>query len=179
MPGHTGGTPVAGAGPSRPSGGRRVWGNAGSAGSGDGHDLGRPLLDVPADWELFGQGQGVVVRMELGRGRVTRTAVPEVGSASPTFFVVGHDRVIVHPMDLVPGYVVRDGKPAAPAATRAGPGLPRRCPARTRGTCGPRPGPAPRSALSLLTLDGRPAGIQLPIPKGATVQSLRPCGERR
>ncbi|MDQ1739939.1 MAG: hypothetical protein QOE53_1591 [Pseudonocardiales bacterium] len=138
-------------------------------------DLGRPLLKVPADWELFGQGPGIVVRMELGRGRVTRTSVPEMGSSRPIFFVVGQDRAIVHPMDLVPGYVVRDGKPAAPlppALDQAASAL---------------PGPDPwhvwaetetgtTSALSLLTLDGRPAGVQISIPKDATVQASDRAG---
>ena len=138
-------------------------------------DLGHPLLRVPNDWELFGQGPGVVVRMELARGRVTRTVVPDVGSARPVFFVVGQDRAIVHPMDLVPGYVVRDGKPATqlpPALDQAASALP-----------GPDPwhlwaetetGTA--SALSLLTLDGRPAGVQIPIPKDATVQASDRAG---
>ncbi|HEX8093983.1 hypothetical protein [Jatrophihabitans sp.] len=138
-------------------------------------DLGHPLLAVPAGWELFGQGPGIVVRIELGRGRVTRTSVPEVGSASPIFFVVGHDRAIVHPMDSVPGYVVRDGKPATqlpPALDQAASALP-----------GPDPwhlwaetetGTA--TALSLLTLDGRPAGVQVPIPKDATVQASDRAG---
>ncbi|HEV2887818.1 MAG TPA: hypothetical protein VGX49_12960 [Jatrophihabitans sp.] len=137
--------------------------------------LGHPLLDVPADWELFGQGQGIVVRIELRNGRVTRTAVPEVGSARPIFFVVGHDRAIVHPMDSAPGYVVHDGKPATqlpPALDQAASALP-----------GPDPwhvwaetetGTA--SALSLLTLDGLPAGIQIPIPKDATVQASDRAG---
>ena len=138
-------------------------------------DLGHPLLAVPAEWELFGQGPGVVVRMELGRGRVTRTAVPEVGSSSPIFFVVGQDRAIVHPMDSVPGYVVRDEKPATqlpPVLDQAASALP-----------GPDPwhlwaetetGTA--TALSLLTLDGRPAGVQIPIPKDATVQASDRAG---
>lgn len=138
-------------------------------------DLGRPLLKVPAGWELFGQGPGIVVRMELGRGRITRTSVPEVGSSRPIFFVVGQDRVLVHPMDLVPGYVVRDGKRAAP--------LP---PALDQAVSA-LPGPDPwhvwaetetgtASALSMLTLDGQPAGVQIAIPKDATVQASDRAG---
>ena len=138
-------------------------------------DVGHPFLPVPADWELFGQGPGIVARIELGRGRVTRTSVPLVGSASPIFFVVGQDRVIVHPMDSVAGYVVRDGKPAEqlpPALDQAASALP-----------GPDPwhvwaetetGTA--TAMSLLTLDGRPAGVQIPIPRDATVQASDRAG---
>lgn len=138
-------------------------------------ERGRPLLDVPVDWELFGQGPGVVVRMELGRGRITRTWVPELGSASPIFFVVGQDRAIVHPMDWVPGYVVHDGKPATrlpPALNQAASMLPGPDPlhlwAETAAGAG--------SALTLLTLDGRPAGVQIPIPQDATVQASDRAG---
>ena len=138
-------------------------------------DLGHPLLTVPAEWELFGQGPGVVARIELRRGRITRTSVPEVGSASPIFFVVGQDRAIVHPMDSVPGYVVRDGKPATPlppALDQADSALPGPDPwhlwAETQtGTA---------TAMSLLTLDGQPAGVQIPIPKDATVQASDRAG---
>ena len=138
-------------------------------------DLGHPLLPGAGNWELFGQGPGVVVRVELGRGRITHTSVPDVGSASPIFFVVGQDRAIVHPMDFVQGYVVRDGMPAAPlppaldqaASTLPGPDL-RHLWAETRtGTA---------TALSLLTMDGRPAGVQIPIPKDATVQASDRAG---
>ncbi len=95
-------------------------------------DLGHRLLDVPGGWELFGQGQGVVVRIELRRGRLTRTAVPQVGGASPIFFVVGADRAIVHPMDQVTGYVVPDAKPAVRCPSPRKP----RCRRPTgRGTC--------------------------------------------
>lgn len=138
-------------------------------------DLGRPLLDVPDDWELFGQGEGVVVRMELARGRITGTSMPELGSASPIHFVVGQDRAIVHPMDWVPGYVVHDSKPAT--------GLP---PALSQATS-TLPGPDPwhlwaeteagtGSALTLLTLDGQPVGVQIPIPPDATVQASDRAG---
>jgi hypothetical protein len=137
--------------------------------------LGHPLLDVPAGWELFGQGRGVVVRMELAHGRVTRTSVPELGSASPIFFVVGNDRAIVHPMDSLPGYVVRDGKPATrlpPALDQAASTLPGPDPwhlwAETEAGTG--------SALTLLTLDGRPAGVQIPIARDATVQGSDRAG---
>lgn len=138
-------------------------------------ELGRPLLDVPGDWELFGQGEGVVVRMELGRGRITRTSMPTLGSASPIYFVVGQDRVIVHPMDWVPGYVVHDGKPATrppPALNQAASTLPGPDPwhlwAETSAGTG--------SALTLLTLDGHPAGVQIPIPPDATVQASDRAG---
>jgi hypothetical protein len=94
--------------------------------------LGHPLLDVPAGWDLFGQGHGMVIRIELRRGRLTRTAVPEVGSASPVSFVVGTDRAIVQPRALVAGYVVHDGEPAARPASRCPSPPMRRCRLPTR-----------------------------------------------
>lgn len=136
---------------------------------------GRPLLDVPADWQLFGLGAGEVVRIELRQGRVTRTAVPELTGANRTYFVVGPDRAIVHPVGLVPGYVVPDGKPATalpPALDQAFAVLPGPDPSRlwaeTRAGTG--------SALSLLTLDGRSTGTQLAIPKDAAVQASDRAG---
>ncbi len=129
---------------------------------------GHRLLDVPADWELFGQGQGSVVRIELASGRVTRTALPALSSTGPVYFLVGPDSAIVRPMDSVPSYVVHDGKPATelPAAFQQSGAI--------------VPGPAPHqvwvqtdtgtaSALTLMTLDGRPAGVQIAIPKAAGI----------
>ncbi|HEX8080792.1 MAG TPA: hypothetical protein VF557_11320 [Jatrophihabitans sp.] len=160
--------------PGVPMGGAAAAGQAGAS-TVTMTDLGRPLLDVPDDWELFGQGEGVVVRMELGRGRITRTSMPVLGSASPIHFVVGQDRAIVHPMDWVPGYVVHDSKPATllpPALSQAASTLPGPDPwhlwAETEAGTG--------SALTLLTLDGRPAGVQIPIPPDATVQASDRAG---
>ena len=74
-------------------------------------NVGHRLLDVPADWELFGRGIDAVVRIELARGRVTSTVVPSLeGSAAS--MVVGPDRVIVRPFNTAAGYEVRDGRPA-------------------------------------------------------------------
>lgn len=136
---------------------------------------GRPLLDVPADWELFGVGADEVVRIELRHGRVTRTAVPELTGANRTYLVVGPDRALVHPVGLVPGYLVPDGKPAValpPALDQASAVLPGPDPshvwAETRAGTG--------SALSLLTLDGRSAGTQLAIPRDAAVRASDRAG---
>lgn len=74
--------------------------------------LGHPLLGTSAGWELFGRGDNVLVRIELAAGRITRTTVPALASSGPVFLVAGSDRVIIRPLDRVPGYVVRDGQPA-------------------------------------------------------------------
>jgi len=76
--------------------------------------LGHSLLGVTAGWELFGRGAEEVVRIELARGRITRTAVAPLLSGAPVSFVVGPDRAVVRSLDQVPGYVVPDGLPARP-----------------------------------------------------------------
>lgn len=73
------------------------------------------LLGVTAGWELFGRGDGVVVRVEPAAGRVTLTQVPPLLSTGPVSFVVGRDRALVRPLDDVPAYVVRDGAAAVSA----------------------------------------------------------------
>ncbi|MDQ2797774.1 MAG: hypothetical protein M3Y06_11535, partial [Actinomycetota bacterium] len=75
-------------------------------------ELGHPLLGVRAGWELFARGDGVVIRIEPARGRITRTTVPGLRSDGPVSFVVGSNAAIVRPIDYVPGYLVPDGKPA-------------------------------------------------------------------
>jgi hypothetical protein len=72
-------------------------------------DLHRSLLDVPAGWDLYGRSADGVVRIELARGRITRTALPPLSTGGPVSFVVGPGGAIVRPMDAVTGYFVPDG----------------------------------------------------------------------
>jgi hypothetical protein len=80
-------------------------------------NVGHPLLAVPSDWELFGEGTNGVVRVELAKGVVTSTTVPVVDGGGSLSFVVGPTSVVVRPYDEVPGYVVPDGQPATAIAT--------------------------------------------------------------
>ncbi len=73
--------------------------------------LGHSLLGVTGGWELFARGAEELVRVELARGRITRTAVPALLSGAPVSLVVTADRALVRSLDLVPGYVVPDGRP--------------------------------------------------------------------
>jgi hypothetical protein len=95
-------------------------------------DVGHPLLGVRAGWELFGLGPGEVVRIQLARARITRTAFPGLLSSGPVTLLAGPHQVIVRPLDYVPGYLVPDDQTARPlrgALSSGGVVLP-----------GPRPG---------------------------------------
>lgn len=135
-------------------------------------NMGHSVLDVPADWELFGQGTDGIVRVQLARGRITRTTTPPVDTGGGISFVVGRDRAIIRPWDTdLPGYAVQDGRPA------------RQLPS-SLGTEGPvLPGPDPDHVwiastddkrMNLVGLDGRPAGVSLPAPNGTG--SVNPDG---
>ncbi len=75
-------------------------------------DLGGPVLGITAGWELFGRGTDSMVRIELAKGRLTRTAVPGLRSSGPVSFLVGPDRAAIRPLDFVPGFAVNDGRNA-------------------------------------------------------------------
>lgn len=125
--------------------------------------VGRPLLGVTAGWELFGWGPEGVVRMQLASGRITRTKLPLISSGGPTSFLVGRDWAMLRPLDVVPGYLVRDGQRARPlggALALFGPAL---------------PGPDPQHVwvstesgqigrLMLVDADGKRAGASIAVP---------------
>lgn len=77
-------------------------------------EYGRPILGITGGWELFGQGPNWMVRIQFAAGRVTRTAMPALQSSGGVALIVGNDWAVIRPLDYVPGYVVRDGRPAAP-----------------------------------------------------------------
>jgi hypothetical protein len=129
-------------------------------------DIGRPLLSVPPDWELFGRGRDLV-RIQLRAGRITRTAIPPLQSSGPVYLVVGRDRAIVRPLDFVPGYVAPDGQPAMPLTGPLGDG-------------GPAfPGPDPdhlwvltgtsERRMQLVSFEGTPSALSIPISDGFPV----------
>jgi hypothetical protein len=101
--------------------------------------LGHRVLGVRAGWELFVRGSrglsgppGELVRIQLAKGRLTRTTVPALLSTGPVSFLVQPRTVIIRPFDFVPGYLVPDGRPAE----RLSGGLSLRGPA----VPGPQPG---------------------------------------
>jgi hypothetical protein len=127
-------------------------------------EAGHRLLGVTASWELFGYGPAGLVRVQLARGRVTRTVVPALDSTGPVSFVVGPNQAVVRPLDNVAGYLVPDGHRArrlSGALSHGGTVIP-----------GPRPGTVWLQAgyqvtsLSLVRLDGSQTGVSLRLPPG-------------
>lgn len=90
-------------------------------------DLNGPVLGITAGWELFGLGPDSMVRIELAKGRLTRTAVPGLRSGGSVDFLVGPDRAVIRPLDFVPGFAIEDGRNAtdlAGALDHGGPLIP-------------------------------------------------------
>jgi hypothetical protein len=123
---------------------------------------GHRLLGVRGGWELLGYGPNRAVRVQLARGRITQTLVPSIGSTGPVSFVTGPTQMIIRPLDVVPGYLVPDGKPARPlrgVLSHGGAVVP-----------GPRPDEvwlqnSPNS-LALVRLDGSRTGVSIHLPPG-------------
>lgn len=127
--------------------------------------LGHPLLDEQPGWELLAAGTGsepgsggtaVLVRIQFAAGLVTRTRLPPLQSNGPVFLIPGPGQVIFRPLDVVPGYLVPDNKPARVLPAALGEGgyvFP-----------GPRPGQVwiaeggGQSGLRLMTMNGAAAG---------------------
>jgi hypothetical protein len=151
--------------PSSPSGGSTGDGMIASAPLVT--DVGHPLLGVASGWELLGRTPTGVVRIELARGRITRTAVPALASTGPVSFVVGRDWAMVRPLDFVPGYVVPDGRPARAltgALSLGGPALP----GPEQASVWVPTGPGHHPAMVLVRADGRSTGVSVAIPPGMT-----------
>lgn len=134
--------------------------------------VGPPLLGIHAGWELFGRGDGTVVRIEFARGRVTTTTVPTLASTGPVSFIAVAGAALIRPIDLVPGYLIPDGRPARPLSGVLGQGGP------------VFPGPDPNhvwvqagdtsNRMTLVGLDGRSAGMSLRVPGGMSSLSALP-----
>jgi hypothetical protein len=124
-----------------------------------GTTTGPGFQDPVAQWELFARTDTEVDRIQPRLGRVTRTAVPRLRSTGPVSFLAAADRVLIRPLDLVPGFVVADGRPVremAPALSQSGPVF---------------PGPdlehvwvASGNALVLRPLDGGPDTARVSLP---------------
>lgn len=129
--------------------------------------LGHPLLGATTGWELIGRGAGVLVRIQPAAGRIVRTALPDLRSGGPVSLLTGADRVIVRPMDNVPGYVVPDGRPARElplALNLDGPVYPGPVP----GQMWVRPADDHQPVMALATLDGKRLADFVQVPAGSS-----------
>jgi hypothetical protein len=125
--------------------------------------LGHPLLGASAGWELFGRGDQVLVRIEPAAGRITRTTIPVLLSSGPVFLVAGSDRVVIRPLDRVPGYVVPDGQPArqqSQVLNLEGPVFP----GPTADQMWMQPADDHQPVMALTTLNGRRLPGFIPVP---------------
>jgi len=136
-------------------------------------EAGPRLLGVRASWELFGYGDGRVVRIQFASGLITQTAVPvqNIGTAS---LVVGPHEAIISHLDMVPGYLVPDGRPARPLSGPLGNGgiaIP-----------GPQPGTAwvqatfQATSIPLVRMDGTETGVSVRLPPGRGYSQATPDG---
>ena len=126
-------------------------------------EAGPRLLGVRASWELFGYGDGRVVRIQFASGRITQTAVP-VRSGRPDSLVVGPHEAIISHLDYLPAYLVPDGRPARPLSGALGTGgivIPGPQP----GTAWVELGPAATS-MPLVRMDGTETGVSVRLPPG-------------
>lgn len=125
--------------------------------------LGHPVLGVTEGWELYGRAPGMLVRIQLARGLITRTVVPGLLSSGPVSFVASADGAIVRPIDRVPGYRVTNDRWPDPIALAPGSGGPV-FPGPSPSTVWMQTGDDVRPTLTLSELDGnRPtASIVMP-----------------
>jgi hypothetical protein len=125
-------------------------------------NVGRPLLNAPASWDVFAYGGDTVLRIQLAAGRITRTRGVITSGGGPGFIVPGSHGLVVGAWDPGTGYLVPDGRPPQNlpgALARGGSILPGPDPDQvwvsTNSAGNPR--------TELIGLDGRPAGVSVPV----------------
>jgi hypothetical protein len=138
-------------------------------------DLHRRLLGVTVPWELFARGDDLVVRIQPALGRVTQTPLPSLRSDGPVAFLALRDRVLIRPLDLVPGYQVRDGTPAVEltGALRSGGAV---FPGPDLGHVWLARGDPGSVELVLLGADDNKGGRSVPLPPEASLFALTSDG---
>lgn len=125
--------------------------------------LGHPVLGVTSGWELYGRAPGVLVRIQLAGGVITRTAVPELLSSGPVSFVASANGAIIRPIDRVPGYRVSDERWPDPIALAPGSGGPV-FPGPSPSTVWMQTGDDVHPTLTLSEFDGSKATASIPVP---------------
>ncbi len=128
--------------------------------------VGRRLLGVSAGWELFARGPADLVSIQLARGRISSTAVPQLETGNPiVFFLIGPHEAIVRSADLVPAYVIPDGAAARQLTGPLAGGGPL-IPGPDQGHAWIMSGTAVHPSLSLVALNGRPTGMVIRVRPG-------------
>jgi hypothetical protein len=143
----------------------RPWTSPASAFPVEVTKLPRPWPGAPGDWDLYGLGDGVLLRVHPASGRVTRTQVPPVGDGQVSLVPVRH-RVLVRPVGQGQGFVVPDDARAVampPSLAGVGAVLPGPDLDHVWIEVGPR-----TRQMALVTLDGRRTGAVVPVPEFAT-----------
>lgn len=138
-------------------------------------EVGHPLLGATGGWELLGRGDGVVVRIQLSLGRITRTSVPALLSTGPVSFIARDGWALVRPLDFVAGYLLSDGKPASVLSgvlSQTGPAFPGPDPVHV---WVPTNGSGP-DRMILAGPDGRSTGVTIPVPAGTSPLNASPDG---
>jgi hypothetical protein len=128
--------------------------------------LRQPVQNVSSGWQLFGVGNDVILRVDVGSSSVTTTRIPPLGD-SQVFVVPGRRQLVVHPVAGDAGWLVADD--AAPT----------RLPPRLAGVGAVLPGPdldhvwtqVGRGSTTSMALvyaeDGWPP-VVVPVPEFAT-----------
>jgi len=128
-------------------------------------NLGHPLLQTAAGWELVARGPGQVVRVDPVGGHVAVTPLPAILSSGPVSLVAGKGWIMVRPLDAVTGYLVADGQPALEltGALAQGPVLPG--PGGTGVWTGVQD--TAGAPLTLVDIHGQPLGPRIAVPLDA------------
>lgn len=144
-------------------------GEIGSGGSSDPDSTSPITTTIPAGalpatgtWELVGYGHDGLVRYQPATGRVIVTPIPGLAQDGPPSLVLTRSAAIIAPMNSPVGFLVPDGKPAAPMTVLSsvvawvpGPGPNALWAATFDGT---------HTILLLTDPSGTPTGTKVPLP---------------
>jgi hypothetical protein len=124
--------------------------------------LGHPVLAAPIGEQLYLRAPHYVARIDLGRGVITRSAIPTIPDTEAVSLVVRAGGVLLRPVGAIGGYLIPDS-----GGARRPPGL----------LTAPAPAwPAAREGQTWIDADGRivlvdelgrPLGPRMPVPFGA------------
>lgn len=78
--------------------------------------LGHPLLDTAAGWQIIGYSARGIVRIDPAEGTIISTPVPAIPTDVPVVITTAAHYAVVRPFDDETGYLVADGRAAAPLA---------------------------------------------------------------